>query len=160
MPVPLALRTEPAATMGSYAPLPSEPGKEGFMAARYSANEALRDRFERAKELQEGGGHAGKSIPEKLDAKHARGKTLDGRPLAQTAREYAYRNLRKHGDAQDMVLWYPSLPLKDGRAEVFFDLAPNAATYRILVNAHTADGRLGFYQGTLEVRPGSPTKPR
>jgi uncharacterized protein YfaS (alpha-2-macroglobulin family) len=80
-----------------------------------------------------------------------KGKAGSGKEDVFSYFEYAFR--KKSADVQDTVLWLPVLRLKEGRAEVGFDVPQNPTNYRVLINAHTPDGRLGAYQGTLEVRP-------
>jgi hypothetical protein len=58
-----------------------------------------------------------------------------------------------HGPEQDTLLWHPALFLPDGTAQIGFDVPMSAGTYRVLLIGNTADGRLGFYQGQLEVQP-------
>lgn len=64
-------------------------------------------------------------------------------------RNYAVRE----ADYQDTLLWFPTLYTKDGIDELSFDLSQNLTSYRILIYANTPSGRLGFYEGRLEVRP-------
>jgi hypothetical protein len=69
-------------------------------------------------------------------------------------REYAHRMPRQGSrrDFQDTLLWYPALYSADGTADVSFDLSQNLSNYRILLYANSPSGRLGFYEGNLEVR--------
>lgn len=69
-------------------------------------------------------------------------------------REYAYRGSRRSSpfDAQDTLLWSPKLFSADGQAEVPFNLSYTPGTYRILIYANSPTGRLGFYEGHLEVK--------
>jgi hypothetical protein len=71
------------------------------------------------------------------------------------AREYAYRGTgqRSYADFPDTLLWQPAVFSVNGQAQVSFDLPQNAGVYRVLVFANSPDGRLGFYEGTLEVQP-------
>jgi Putative zinc-finger len=70
-------------------------------------------------------------------------------------REYAHRNVLQPGrlDLQDTLLWHPNLYAQNGDAEVSFDLSQIQTTYRILIYANSPDGRLGFYEGTINVHP-------
>ncbi|HLJ98059.1 MAG TPA: MG2 domain-containing protein [Gemmataceae bacterium] len=52
----------------------------------------------------------------------------------------------------ETILWQPILFAEGGKAEVRFALPPKAATYRIQVQAHDANGRLGASQQMLECR--------
>jgi hypothetical protein len=72
-------------------------------------------------------------------------------------REYAYRGAPRRGlaDLQDTLLWSPAVFGRDGQAEVSFKLSQNQTSYRILIYANSPTGRLGFYEGRLEVKPGS-----
>jgi hypothetical protein len=72
-------------------------------------------------------------------------------------REYAHRGTHQRGrvDLQDTLLWCPLLDCPDGQAQVSFDLSQNLTTYRVLIYANSPSGRLGFYEGKLEVRPGT-----
>ncbi len=53
-----------------------------------------------------------------------------------------------------MVLWQPLLTAADGTARVTFDTGGKSTTYRILIVGHTADGRVGVYEGKLKVGGG------
>lgn len=63
-------------------------------------------------------------------------------------RKFAYR---RDDQAPDTVLWYPVLFAADGTTNVQFDLPAQPAAYRVTVQANTPDGRLGFFETTLEV---------
>jgi anti-sigma factor RsiW len=65
-------------------------------------------------------------------------------------REFAHVHSPTGQDQQDLVLWQPLLFAEDGTALVRFDLSGKATTYRILIYGHTANGRLGAYQGKIE----------
>lgn len=69
----------------------------------------------------------------------------------QTKRVFIYN--RAPGVEQDTLLWYPALFLANGSAQVAFDVPGDAGAYRVLLLGHTADGRLGCYEGRLEVQP-------
>jgi hypothetical protein len=68
-------------------------------------------------------------------------------------REYAYRAFPIRPYYQHTVLWSPALFAEKGRAQVRFDLSPDVSAYRVLLFANSPTGRLGFYEGRLEVRP-------
>jgi hypothetical protein len=72
-------------------------------------------------------------------------------------REYAYHDPQRSGrpNLQDTLLWSPRLLCSDGQVDVSFHLNQNQTSYRILVFANGPTGRLGFYEGRLEVRPGA-----
>ena len=53
----------------------------------------------------------------------------------------------------DTLLWHPALFLPGGSAQVAFDVPAVPGTFRVLLIGNTADGRLGFYEGRLEVQP-------
>ncbi len=53
---------------------------------------------------------------------------------------------------QDTLYWHPALFSANGEADVNFDLPHDPGTYRILIYANSPSGRLGFYEGHLEVR--------
>jgi hypothetical protein len=53
----------------------------------------------------------------------------------------------------DTLLWHPGLYLKSGSARVAFDVPATAGSYRVLLFGHTANGRVGFYEGYLDVQP-------
>ena len=62
-------------------------------------------------------------------------------------REYAHQNKPSTGqvrrDFTETVCWQPALVLKDGTAQVDFQLSDAVTNYRVLVVSHTLDGRLG-----------------
>jgi hypothetical protein len=66
-------------------------------------------------------------------------------------RGYAYQHVP--GLERDTLLWQPALFLAAGSTQVAFDAPTTPGTYRVLLIGHTADGRLGFYEGYLEVQP-------
>jgi anti-sigma factor RsiW len=69
----------------------------------------------------------------------------------ETVSHRAYINV---GSADfDTLLWYPDLFLQSGSRQLAFEVPPSAAVYRVLLIGHTADGRLGFYEGRLDVQP-------
>ena len=72
-------------------------------------------------------------------------------------REYAHKKPQPpvRVDLQETLLWHPNLIAQDGNAKVSFDASQNLGKYRILIYANSSDGRLGFYEGSLEVRPGT-----
>ena len=77
-------------------------------------------------------------------------------PSSPPVRSYAYpspRDLAPDRSPPETLLWQPLVQTKDGTAEVTFGLPPNAGTYRIRVQGHTADGRLGAVAEKLESRP-------
>jgi hypothetical protein len=56
------------------------------------------------------------------------------------------------GVESDTLLWSPAL-LVGGWAQVAFDAPASAGSYRVILLGNSADGRLGFYEGRLEVQP-------
>jgi hypothetical protein len=70
-------------------------------------------------------------------------------------REYAH--VHPHGEGKaltdfaETLYWHPVLVLPDGTAEISFDLSNSAASYQILVAAHTLDGRLAEATAELTV---------
>jgi hypothetical protein len=81
-------------------------------------------------------------------------QNFDKKILADVAapRQYAYANSQPGGISTGLLLWQPLLTAADGTARVGFDLPANITTYRILIQGHTADGRLGVYHGKLEAK--------
>ena len=71
-------------------------------------------------------------------------------------REYAHQNSRKGNDSQDTVFWHPALVTNGGEVQVTFDLSSVPTSYRVLLYGHTADGRLGGFQGRLTDAPARP----
>jgi hypothetical protein len=53
----------------------------------------------------------------------------------------------------ETLVWWPDLHVMSGTAQVHFDVPPNASVYRVILLGNTAEGRLGFYEGRLEVLP-------
>jgi hypothetical protein len=109
-----------------------------------------------------GGGFGGPASAKAAKGAAAFGGGIKGGMEAANAanpyfREYAHRNVyqRSRADFQDTVLWYPFLNCPAGEAQVSFDLPYNPASYRVLIYANDAEGRLGFYEETLDVLPGS-----
>jgi len=79
----------------------------------------------------------------------------DGSSPPLPIRAYAYDGSKESASGHDLpetILWQPILFAQDGRAEVSFGLPPKAATYRIRVQGHDANGRLGAVQEKLECR--------
>jgi polyhydroxyalkanoate synthesis regulator phasin len=66
-------------------------------------------------------------------------------------REYAYQNVP--GTLPDTLLWHPALAVTEGSVQVSFDVPNGPGTYRVLLLGHDATGRLGYYEGRLEVEP-------
>jgi hypothetical protein len=99
---------------------------------------------------------AGAAAPGAAGGFGAASKVGDERGKGGTAyfREYAY-HAQQGGrtDAQGTLLWLPFLDCPDGRAQTSFDLPQTPSTYRVLVYANSPSGRLGFYEGKLEVGP-------
>jgi hypothetical protein len=52
----------------------------------------------------------------------------------------------------DTVLWHPVLEALDGSAEISFGLPGNLTSYRILLYGNSSSGRLGVFQGQMDVR--------
>jgi hypothetical protein len=52
----------------------------------------------------------------------------------------------------DTLLWHPVLFAEDGHAEISFGLPGNLTSYRVLLYGNSPSGRLGVFQGQLEVR--------
>ena len=70
-------------------------------------------------------------------------------------RAYAYSSSKEPalgGEYPDVILWQPILFAENGAAEVTFTLPSRAATYRVHVQGHSADGRLGAIHDRLECR--------
>ncbi|MBX9680409.1 MAG: zf-HC2 domain-containing protein [Gemmataceae bacterium] len=98
----------------------------------------------------DGKGAVANSDP-KLAEAHTEKDAKDGR--TGFAREYAYR--RQSGvEYQDTLLWHPYLAIIDGAGHATFDLPNVPANYRVLIQAHDAEGRFGMYEGRLEVKAG------
>ena len=93
------------------------------------------------------GGFGGSSATRKADDPGAKDAYL---------REFAYHGVRSPGQLglQDTLYWSPALFSADGHADVNFDLPRDAGTFRILIYANSPSGRLGFYEGHLEVGAG------
>jgi hypothetical protein len=68
----------------------------------------------------------------------------------QLRRNYSFEYVA--GLEHDTLLWNPALFLTTGSAQVAFDVPASARTYRILLLGNTPDGRLGSYEGRLEVQ--------
>lgn len=79
------------------------------------------------------------------------GQHLDQQQQKDMVRFYAHRPIRTRVDLQDTLLWHPTLFTPDGNDEITFALSGNLTTYRFLIYANSPDGRLGFYEGRLEV---------
>ena len=56
------------------------------------------------------------------------------------------------GPETGTLLWQPDLTVTDGSAPLTFETGSRPAGYRILLLGHSADGRLGFYQGRIDVQ--------
>ncbi len=72
-------------------------------------------------------------------------------------REYAHISTDKAGavrsDFAETVFWHPVIVLpEDGRTKVSFSLSQDITQYRVLVAAHTLDGRVGATYHTIEAR--------
>jgi hypothetical protein len=81
-------------------------------------------------------------------------------PLAHPlpVRAYAYLPPKEPGSSQQIpetIMWQPILFAENGTAEVRFTLPSHAAAYRIQVQGHSAAGRLGAAQETVECRENS-----
>jgi hypothetical protein len=70
---------------------------------------------------------------------------------AKLVREYIHQPVPGM-DMQDTLVWKPLLKIDKGRAELEFHISSAMTNYRVLVFGHTADGQLGYYTGTLEVK--------
>jgi hypothetical protein len=68
----------------------------------------------------------------------------------QMRRNYSFEYVA--GLEHDTLLWNPALFLATGSAQVAFDVPASAGTYRVLLLGNTPDGRLGSYEGRLEVQ--------
>jgi anti-sigma factor RsiW len=88
------------------------------------------------------------------------GPVITFRPL----RVYAYGSAPPAGGQElafpEVLLWSPALLIREGAAEVSFDLPRYPATYRILAQGHSPSGRLGLWQGHLETRAAAGAAPR
>jgi hypothetical protein len=71
----------------------------------------------------------------------------------QLAMRRAWVYEKAPGLEHDTLLWHPSLFLASGSTQVAFDVPSSAGSYRVLLFGQTADGRLGFYEGRLDVQP-------
>lgn len=137
-------------------------------AARFGFGQSreLEDRFRAALKQQEKHGAGGFNQTGKAKKGADKGtdpvtalKVAIGPPLGGTAdsaktfyfREYAHQHATGTRDMQDTVLWHPALFAADGQITVPFELSDNVTTYRVLIYGHTATGRLGVYQGQVEV---------
>jgi hypothetical protein len=87
------------------------------------------------------------------DMKAPTGQAPSVPEAASKQREYAHQNNRKGNDFQDTVFWHPALVTQGGAVQVTFDLSSVPTSYRVLLYGHTADGRLGGFQGRLTTRP-------
>jgi hypothetical protein len=72
-------------------------------------------------------------------------------------REYAHRHARRDAatreDFAETLYWHPLLLTDaDGRATVRFDLSDSVTTFRVLADAHGADGRIGSGGGEVVAR--------
>jgi hypothetical protein len=90
--------------------------------------------------------------PTPTDPKSSGGGAMPNAEFSQKQREYAHRNNRKGNDYQDTVFWHPALVTQGGEVQVTFDLSSIPTSYRVLLYGHTADGRLGGFQGRLTTR--------
>jgi hypothetical protein len=72
---------------------------------------------------------------------------LPAPPQPFIVREYAHHNKRDldaiRRDFAETLYWHPALVLKDGKAEVAFDLSDSITSFRVQVWGHSMDGRLG-----------------
>jgi hypothetical protein len=131
--------------------------------------EPLRKRYEDLRENQRRSvapkNHEGKKdAPKPLDSidkslTPARGGMDSGKGKEAPVVPVEYAHLHPSGkgrsapDLQETVLWSPVLKAADGKARVTFDLSDKQTTYRVLVQGHTVDGRLGIVQGELKAGP-------
>ncbi len=67
-------------------------------------------------------------------------------------REFAYRNMADFA-AQPTLFWHPALRLEKGQAAVAFDVPAAAAAYRIVILGHDSEGRLGFQENHVTLKP-------
>jgi hypothetical protein len=104
------------------------------------------------KDKKPDGGKSKSSSPDKAPAPVE--KRAEAKAGGETAvlREYAHINTVGVQDYQDTVLWYPALVTENGTAKVSFELSGKETTYRIVVNGHTANGRLGVFHGKLQAK--------
>ncbi|NUQ63460.1 MAG: hypothetical protein HUU20_13355, partial [Pirellulales bacterium] len=108
---------------------------------------------------------AGRNMSENAPAARPE-QTAEGKKDAASAtfavREYRYQppgeSIRQESAPPDTLFWRPLL-LTDaqGRAAVEFDLPQSEAAYRVSIDAHTQDGRLGSAQ--REIAPGAMDRP-
>lgn len=94
------------------------------------------------------GGKAGGDEKSKIIAKHADEMKAD--------RDGAHREFIPDlvaGVEFDTLLWHPSLHAGGGAAQIAFDIPVTPGSYRVQVLGNSADGRLGFYEGRLEIQP-------
>jgi hypothetical protein len=69
--------------------------------------------------------------------------------LQGAGREYYHQHVQNV--LTDTLLWHPNLLLRDGEAEIRFDIGDGNATYRVLLLGHGPNGRFGFYETRLDV---------
>lgn len=79
----------------------------------------------------------------------------DDRPRPLPVKEYAHRlpSASTNSRSLDTLYWHPNLQTAQGSAQVQFDLPDWAATFHVRVYGHTATGRLGVLETTLEALP-------
>lgn len=147
------------------------PGAAAENASPLQQDEEIRNRYVQAAQLQENRTQPAQTGPQLKQTPNAPQKIAAGQ--ADTAsgkktlseskgawsfdsfREYAYNSRgNKSRDTQDTLVWHPVLFADNGQAQVSFDLSQNMTAYRVLIYANSPSGRLGFYEGRLEV--GSP----
>jgi hypothetical protein len=73
-------------------------------------------------------------------------------PFENIERVYAHQHAP--GLRADTLFWHPALSTgANGQVTVQFMTADNPGNYRVILFAHTVDGRFGYHQGTLRVAP-------
>jgi A-macroglobulin complement component/alpha-2-macroglobulin family protein/alpha-2-macroglobulin-like protein len=90
-----------------------------------------------------------------LDAEGLSGQLLD--ELRFPVREYAHKHVRRESglreDFAETLFWQPLL-ITDavGQATIRFDLSDSVTTFKVLVDAHNGDGRIGSCGGEVTSR--------
>lgn len=112
------------------------------------ANESLRAWYNRSLAMPGAAPPAEKPAPAKGKEALAK-KAMEG-AMADRQLEYPYQP--SQASANDTLLWHPNLFLRDGTAEVRFEIpAGQAITYRVLLLGHDASGRFGIFETRIDV---------
>ncbi len=132
----------------------------GQLAGRAAvALKELHNRYEQARLRQQTADKAmGAPAPKVATGSAKGGKS---KAMAKTAEKKADHGAARREFVQDIVagvefdtlLWHPALLMTGGAAQLAFDVPATAGSYRVLLFGNSADGRLGFYEGRLEIQP-------